>query len=196
MKKVAQTVVGIGFAIGFFGLAAFLVLSLWDALTSLQPELAAGIASAGASIIAAAIVVVAGKLLEQRREIATSQRQKKVEIYDDFVNTWLERTLLAENLGRERMSDQELQEFFVNFTQEALLWSSGDVVRKWGRYRTQSLPASTDGISSMFEFEKVLAAIRKDVGLANKRLKQGDLLRLFINDVDDHLKRSNPPSLR
>jgi hypothetical protein len=196
MKKRLQFLFGSGFLFALLAFGVLVIASVWNALTSIDPNLAAGLASAGASVVTAAIVVVTGKLLEQRREIATSQRHKKVEIYEDFVHTFLERTLLAENLGGERMSDEDLQQWFVTFTQQSLLWSSSKFVREWGRYKTQSLQSSTNGMRSIMEFEKVLAAVRKDVGLSNRGLKQGDLLRLFITDVDNFIENSHPPSLR
>ena len=40
----------------------------------------------------------------------------------------------------------------------------------------------------IFAVERLLLAIRKDVGHKNKNLKQGDLLSIFINDIDSFLE--------
>jgi hypothetical protein len=37
----------------------------------------------------------------------------------------------------------------------------------------------------MSHYEALLRAIRRDLGHSDKGLKQGDLLKLFINDLDD-----------
>jgi hypothetical protein len=39
----------------------------------------------------------------------------------------------------------------------------------------------------LFAFEQMLFEIRRDLGHENNGLGAGDLLRLFINDVDDYL---------
>jgi hypothetical protein len=40
----------------------------------------------------------------------------------------------------------------------------------------------------MLDFEKLLFAIRKDLGHSNKGLEDGDLLRPFLTDVDEALE--------
>jgi hypothetical protein len=43
------------------------------------------------------------------------------------------------------------------------------------------------GHESLFMFEQVLLVIRRDLGHANKDLARGDLLALWINDIDEVL---------
>ena len=44
-----------------------------------------------------------------------------------------------------------------------------------------------DPAKSLFVLENMLFAIRRDLGHKNKNLKQGDLLSLFVTDIDQHL---------
>jgi hypothetical protein len=39
----------------------------------------------------------------------------------------------------------------------------------------------------MFEFEQILFALRRDLGYSNKGLQKGDLLHLFLNEVEHDL---------
>jgi len=39
----------------------------------------------------------------------------------------------------------------------------------------------------MLVFEAFMSAIRKDLGHKDDLLKKGDLLKIFINDIDKHL---------
>ena len=41
----------------------------------------------------------------------------------------------------------------------------------------------------MFQTEKIFYAIRHDLGHKNKNLERGDILRLFINDIDEVLEK-------
>jgi hypothetical protein len=46
---------------------------------------------------------------------------------------------------------------------------------------------------ALLEFENLLFAIRNDLGYKNKGLKQGDLLKVFVNNaqVDEYIKRQS-----
>jgi hypothetical protein len=46
----------------------------------------------------------------------------------------------------------------------------------------------------MFLIEDVMFAIRKDLGHGNKRLTQGDVLALFINDIDAFMREQQSQS--
>ena len=40
-------------------------------------------------------------------------------------------------------------------------------------------------------WEKLLLAIRKELGHSNKGLQQWDVLKVFVNDIDDHIPRDD-----
>lgn len=88
------------------------------------------------------------------------------------------------------MPEKEMQEFFIEFTQKLMIWGSDEVVAQWSKYRRVLIKHSEDGQSDsndMFELENLLLAIRKDTGHKNKNLKKGDLLGLFVNDIENYI---------
>ena len=44
-------------------------------------------------------------------------------------------------------------------------------------------------MTGALELEKILLAIRKDLGYTNKGLKDGDLLRIFLKGVDARVRQ-------
>jgi len=55
------------------------------------------------------------------------------------------------------------------------------------RFKPQYGLANRKGTCCRSEWEKVLFAIREDLGHDNSGLETGDLLRIYVNDIDDLL---------
>jgi hypothetical protein len=47
----------------------------------------------------------------------------------------------------------------------------------------------------VFAFEQLLYAIRLDLGNDDEHLGRGDLLRVFVTDIDDYLVPDSAPEL-
>ena len=61
---------------------------------------------------------------------------------------------------------------------QMVAWASEAVLRE---YAAHAAPlGSEDEEGSIFDFERVLFAIRKDLGHSNEGLQRGDLMRLFL----------------
>ena len=76
-------------------------------------------------------------------------------------------------------------EVMQRLTPQLLTWAGDDVLVKWSRYRR--LAGGLDPIESMFELEKVFLAIRKDFGHSNRKVGKGDVLGLFVNDINEYV---------
>ena len=84
-----------------------------------------------------------------------------------------------------------MKEFFANFTKKITLWGSPELLKAWIEVRKVSLEQSggTATEEMIVVMEEFLLAIRADVGHSNKGLKKRDILRTFINDIDEHMSR-------
>ena len=69
-----------------------------------------------------------------------------------------------------------------------MVWGSDEVVSAYAQFRRASVSNNDHKSPSnvMFRYENLILAIRKDLGHANKNFKQGDVLSLFINDIDEY----------
>lgn len=166
----------------------YIAVTLWKVFFGLQKEVAAALVAASATILVSVFSVTGAKYYERKRTIEQELRQRKIPIYEDFIK-FLFRLIGAEKLGCKPMNEKEMQEFFIEFTQKLMIWGSDEVVVKWSKYRRTLIKHSGEQVdfNDMFELENLLLAIRKDTGHKNKNLKKGDLLGLFINDIENYI---------
>jgi hypothetical protein len=47
--------------------------------------------------------------------------------------------------------------------------------------------AENTGVEGLFWLEELMIEIRRDVGYPTTTLKRGDILRLWVNDIDQYL---------
>jgi hypothetical protein len=160
---------------------------LISVFNGLQKEVAAALIAASATIVVSVLSLVVAKYYEKKRAIELEHRSKKIPIYEEFVE-FLFKLLMNEKLEGNPMTEQEMLRFMSGFTQKLLIWGSDDVVLQWSKYRNMFVNEDNpDTMKTMLQMEQLLIAIRKDTGLKNKEHKRGDILKLFINDVDRYL---------
>lgn len=175
-----------------WGIIAFLRL-YWRSVTSLEPNLASAIIAASATMIVAVLTVVIAKYYERKQEIENQQREKKIEVYEQFMEKWFDKLLvMSQNKDKSKnvLDDEEFVQFLSEFTRKLILWGSNSVVKKYSFFRQGSLTPEQNSspYAILYNFEQVLFEIRKDIGHSNQTLKSGDLLTLFINDLQQATK--------
>jgi hypothetical protein len=72
------------------------------------------------------------------------------------------------------------------FTHKRVTWGSESVLKEYAAFKDK-----VKGDGALLEFENLLFAIRNDLGYKNKGLKQGDLVKVFVNNaqVGEYVKR-------
>lgn len=163
----------------------FLGITFITGLSRLQSDIAVGIIAASATVIVSVISVVSAKQLENRANIRQELRTKKIPIYEEIIST-LFKILFAEKLGKKKLSEVETMAFFVTSSEKLTIWGSDEVVLAFRACRTASL-TGTRPEEFLFMYEKLLLAIRKDLGHKNRNFKRGTVLGLFINDIEKYL---------
>lgn len=185
----------------WLGLAIVLVIAagaVWLALftirtfRSLNVEVAAAIVSALAAIAIAVVTTWYGRLLERQAAADRAQQEKRTPAYEKFVHDLLETMELSTHRD-ERSGEVDTRravQSLASFTEQAIVWGSGDVLKAWvefrdlGRIGDQVSDTQQHGLRLMAQLETLFLAMRFDLGLDNEGLARGDLLRLFINDLD------------
>lgn len=179
-------VIGVG---GWLALR-YLWTTLREPFVGLQKEVVAAIVAAVATVLVSVFSVVVTKYYDRKRVIEQEIREKKIPMYVEFVEFWFN-TLYAKRITGKDMTEKEMVQFFNAFTQKLMIWGSDEVLTLWSRYRRGFTGVQdTESISpeKLFEFENLLMAIRKDMGHRNNGVIKGDLLGLFINDIDRYVK--------
>lgn len=149
--------------------------------------MAVSIIAAVTTAIVSVITLIIGKTYERRKIIEQQIRNKKIAMYDEFVEMWFR--FLRDMTDGKPTPESEMIDFFHSFNRKLLLWGSDEVLAKWSNYRRHFTDNNTTGgPQSLFDFEDLLLTIRKDTGHKNKNIKKGDLLGLFVNDIDQFIK--------
>ena len=73
--------------------------------------------------------------------------------------------------------------FFAEFNRELITWGSDSVLKAWVKFRAV---AADDPKRTLLGMEDLVFAIRRDIGHTNSGLEQGDILRVFVNDLGDN----------
>ena len=71
-------------------------------------------------------------------------------------------------------------------SKQITLWGSNNVVNKWVEFRENSTDKDK-AIKNLFILEDIMNDMRKDMGV--KKVKQGNLLAFFVNDIKELSKR-------
>jgi len=165
-------VVGLVVGIAWFFYNAYCVLT---SDSDASKTIIGGIVAVLVAIISGALV----KYFEYRNAVRVELRAKKAPIYEDFIRYMLKTLVLEAKAGR--MDEKKAVEFFADFTPRLALWGTDEVFRAYLEFRSSSINKAEPNI--MFLFEKIIWAMRRDLGHKNKGLGKGDVLRMFVNDL-------------
>lgn len=196
MKKVGSWVLTI-LAFIFLGVLIYygykLIVKVINMLFSLPPEVSTTIIAGVFTVLVSVLSLTIGKYLERKRVIENEIRQQKIPIYEDFIKFSFD-IFMSQKKDQPKKTEKEMTKYFNDFTYQLIIWGSDDVITTWSDFKQDSIKDAKlkkedrNSIKTMYGFEKVLLAIRKDTGHNNKGFTQGSLLRLFINDLDENKK--------
>lgn len=169
----------LGFAI-FAGVATLVGWALYEFfqyLSAVPKELGAALVAATATVLVATITVMVGRYYERKKELDTLYREKKTEIYDEFLKEFFSLFWSAEKGEPEK----DLVPFLREFTRKLVLWSGPEVIEAFVAWKDH-LAKGTPDAQSIFITEAFLLAIRRDLRHSNKGLRKGFYARLFLRE--------------
>ena len=88
----------------------------------------------------------------------------------------------GDKLG-EKLTEQEMLQRFAEMMPQLVTWADAGVITGFRTFRRAAISPG-GAISALFAMEEVYRAIRKDLGHDDNRLRKGDILGLFVNDID------------
>lgn len=169
------------------GVAIVLILARLEA--ALAATLIAGVLGAYGTVIS----LILSRFYERQRAVAERRatierdaRAKKIPVYEDFVGFWLD-ALFRGQLGKKPLTQQQIMQGITDWTKPILMWGSDEVVREWGRLKTELASPVPGDREPLFRFERFLVLLRHDAGYPDTQLGRGDLLRLFVTDIDEYM---------
>ena len=78
-------VFGLAILLALAGGAGWLIYAFFRYLSAVPKELAAALVAAGATVLVATFTVMLGRYFERKKELDALYRDKKIEIYDEFL---------------------------------------------------------------------------------------------------------------
>ena len=139
------------------------------------------------SIIGVVFTSVIAKVIEYQYNVKKYLYDKREIPYEQFISiiyTIMEDTKKPVN---EQMTESDKFRMMSDFSKGLALWGSNKVVKKWLRYRKAAMENMSPE-RSLLLLEDIIFEIRKDVG-QRKRLGKGDVLSIFINDIENITSR-------
>ena len=185
VKSGVQVVLGLSL-LGLIVWGAYLAVSaLVSILAAIESNVAVAVVAASSTIAVSVISLAVSKRFEAKAAVRHELRVKKVPVYESIIST-LFKTQFADKVGEKPPTQQELIQFFAKVTEQLVVWGSDEVVREFRAFRMAFINGGNP-IEGLFKYEKLLNAIRKDLGHKNQGFKRGTLLGLWINDIDRHV---------
>lgn len=183
-----QRIFAILLLVGFVIVCYFLLKLIFSAFSTLQKEVAAAIIVASATVLISVLSLIISKWWGGITEIRQEHRNKKIPIYKEFLQFWFA-VLGGQKAGSQQVTEEEIIKFMSNFTSKLIFWGSDEFIRDFSNFRRRfaNINRNDPSIDIMFELEKLIYTIRKDTGHKNRNLKKGDILALFINDIDKYI---------
>lgn len=139
-------------------------------------------------ILVAVVGFYANKSIETKRAVEQAMRPKKLELYTEFNRFFM--SIFANEKVAKKPADDDIMKFFSDKTPELITFASNEVIEKWGKLRV-GLEAAPANEAKMFLVEEMLKAIRTDLGHGRRGFHKGDILRLFVNDIDNFLGKKS-----
>lgn len=141
------------------------------------------------------ISVPVGKYFENRYNIKNQIREERQKIYIHFLD-WLIKNVLNAEINKNKDIVKEIKDN----QNKIVIYASDKVLKAWTDLKISALNSEenkkgmTEEESTKYylineapKIEKLILAIRKELGYKNKKIKQYDILRLYINDIDKYI---------
>jgi len=179
-KTSLLVLLGISILAALLGLIGWIVYAFFQYLSVVPKELGAALIAAAATILVATATVMIGRYYERKRELDALFRDKKTEIYDEFLQRFFG---LFFNAGEPEAPDigGDLVPFLREFTRKLILWSGPEVIEAFVTWKNH-LANGTPDAKSIFLTEAFLLAIRKDLRHSNAGIRKGFYAHLFLRE--------------
>ena len=165
---------GLAVVLGVVWLALWGIRSFFQYLSAVPKELGAALLAATATVLVATLTVMVGRYYERKKELDALYRDKKTEMYDEFLKEFF---ALFFNPEAER----DLVPFLRDFTRKLVLWSGPQVIEAFVAWKDHLAKGEPDA-QSIFLTEAFLRAVRDDLRHSNTGLRKGFFAKLFLKE--------------
>ncbi|WP_395683192.1 hypothetical protein [Dokdonella sp.] len=151
-------------------------------LNAIPKELAATLITAATTVLGATLTIAIGRYFERKKELDALYRDKKTEIYDEFLRKYFDLNF-SNSDHSPTTQPQDLVSYFREFIRRMLLWSGPQVIvafLKWKRHITNNAPDA----KTIFLTEDFFLALRADLRQSNSGIPKGFWSHLSLKRSD------------
>ena len=130
------------------------------------------------SLMGVVIVATVGHFLTKKREIDARHFSEKRNIHSKIISVISSAMSSSVFSNAAPLPETELARKLLDCKKELVIWGSADVIQAWNQFEMDGLKGDAKG--TLRAMERVLRAIRKDLGQDDGNLKLGELFGLFI----------------
>ena len=183
------------FAFAVFISVIYIFLPLWNSVKSIDVNLAAGLATAFASVLSVLAGVALNKHLERKHATEINFRERKIEFYKEFLEK-----ALPDIFGHEerrskktrKLNNSELVSFLRNWHARLIIWGGPDVLLKYIEWlKILKAADSSPKAKSMLLLCDFLLSIRDDLGLSNKGINRKTFVWIIMKHPEIFLNAVN-----
>lgn len=164
------------------------IAALLSTLSTIDVAIVVALITGCVSIVTVIGGGIANNYLAYRQRNSEYLREHRAQAYEKLIEIVYK--MLMKSKKKEQYSADEMLSDMNDFNQSLTLWGSSKAIRLWNEWRLATVGKQPSASELLFAMEKVLIQLRRDMG-QGRGLKRGDLLKLFINDVDTLLSSSN-----
>lgn len=179
IRKIIGFIVVISIFIGIVYALYKLIFLIIETLPTLDAVVIVTLITGAISIVG----VVISKIFESREATKRYLYEKKEIPYTDIIQMIYKLPLYVND---KKADNREMINDIREMSKKISMWGSDTVIKKWHEFIKET---RTNPDRSMFKLEEVILEIRKDLGQRNRKLERGDMLRFFVNDLDDHMEK-------
>ena len=182
MKKFLSLTLGFAFLTAIAWGIYWVIAQIWGQFRLLDPKVSVAILTAATTVIVATLTVVLGKYFERKKDIEAHYREKKTEIYDEFLCEFF-KIFHSNHDDEENEENPALVDFLREWQRKMILWGGQDVLSKYILWMGHLKKGEPDA-KTMFMMEDFFMEIRKDLGHKNNKLNKGCFIRLILRNPD------------
>ncbi len=181
LRRIVVVIVGLVLLAGVLAGAYWVAIRVWAVFAALPKEIAVGIVTGAATILASTLAVVAGRYFERKRELDALHRDKKIPIYNEFLKGVFETFYEDDQKRNEKKRSDKTIVLLREWQQKIILWGGSDVVNAYIRWKN-SLTSGEQTAEAVFRTEELFFAIRRELGHNNFGIAKGSFIGFILRN--------------
>jgi len=197
-RSLASQTISIAVGVALFVLlilAGYRIITLFvEFLAKLDRTVTVAVIAGSVTITTSTLTVVLGRYFEAKRDREAAHRQRKIELYDEFLGK-----LFSIFLGGDEKKQKEEAEDLVPFLREVqrklVLWSGPNALKAYAQWHDVMIAQRNEPrAKSMIHMVDFFLALRSDLGHSNRGVKRDHLISFMLRSPELFMEmyRKNP----